>query len=130
MESLGTSEVFASWVGRLLRAFLLAQLRRAGTRHPSEADLERAFAALWPECSAKLMVQEPWMGTIRFKGLARFCSQEFGPMVVDPVGYLTERFGGGKFKVNFYRGMNFVATQNFKPAGEPKWKALPELQEE
>ncbi len=48
-------------------------------------------------------------------------------MVLDPMGYLSERFGGGKFKVNFYRGMNFLATRNFKPEGEPKWMQMPEL---
>ena len=130
MEPLGAPEVYGSWVGRLLKAFLRQLLKRSGNRQPTEADLEKAFAALWPQCSAKLMVQEPWMGTVRFKRLARYQPDEFIPMVLDPMGYLAERFGGGKFKVNFYQGMNFVATQNFKPEGEPKWREMPELQEE
>jgi len=122
--------VFATWVGKLLRPFLLELLERKGNRQPTEADLQGAFAVLWPECSTKLMVQEPWMGTIRFKRLARYRSDEFTPMVLDPIGYLSERFGGGKFKVNFYQGMNFLATRNFKPEGEPKWREMPELQED
>ena len=130
MESLGASEVFASWVGKLLRPFLLELLERKGNRQPTEADLQVAFEALWPECSAKLMVQEPWMGTVRFKSLARYSPEEFEAMVLDPMGYLSERFGGGKLKVNFYQGMNFVATRNFKPEGEAKWKEMPELQED
>jgi hypothetical protein len=130
MESLGASEVFATWVGKLLRPFLLELLERKGNRQPTEADLQVAFEALWPECSAKLMVQEPWMGTVRFKSLARYRPEEFEAMVLDPMGYLSERFGGGKFKVNFYQGMNFVATRNFKPEGEAKWKEMPELQED
>jgi len=130
MESLGASEVFATWVGKLLRPFLLELLERKGNRQPTDADLQGAFAILWPECSTKLMVQEPWMGTIRFKRLARYRSDEFTPMVLDPIGYLSEKFGGGKFKVNFYQGMNFLATRNFKPEGEPKWREMPELQED
>ena len=130
MESLGASEVFATWVGKLLRPFLLELLERKGNRQPAEADLQVAFEALWPECSAKLMVQEPWMGTVRFKSLARYRPEEFETMVLDPMGYLSERFGGGKFKVNFYQGMNFLATRNFKPEGEAKWKEMPELQED
>ena len=122
--------MFATWVGKLLRPFLLELLERKGNRQPTEADLQGAFAVLWPECSTKLMVQEPWMGTIRFKRLARYRSDEFTPMVLDPIGYLSERFGGGKFKVNFYQGMNFLATRNFKPEGEPKWREMPELQED
>lgn len=130
MESLGASEVFATWVGKLLRPFLLELLERKGNRQPTDADLQGAFEVLWPGCSTKLMVQEPWMGTIRFKCLARYRSGEFTPMVLDPIGYLSERFGGGKFKVNFYQGMNFLATRNFKPEGEPKWREMPELQED
>jgi len=130
MESLGALEVFATWVGKLLRPFLLELLERKGNGQPTEADLQAAFEALWPECSAKLMVQEPWMGTVRFKSLARYRPEEFEAMVLDPMGYLSERFGGGKFKVNFYQGMNFVATRNFKPEGEAKWKEMPELQED
>ncbi len=122
--------MFATWVGKLLRPFLLELLERKGNRQPTDADLQGAFAILWPECSTKLMVQEPWMGTIRFKRLARYRSDEFTPMVLDPIGYLSEKFGGGKFKVNFYQGMNFLATRNFKPEGEPKWREMPELQED
>ena len=130
MKPLTASEVFVSWVGKLLEPFLRDLLERKGNRQPTEADLQAAFEALWPECSAKLMVQEPWMGTVRFKSLARYRPEEFESMILDPMGYLTERFGGGKFKVNFYQGMNFVATRNFKPEGNPKWRELPELQEE
>jgi hypothetical protein len=130
MESLGASEVFATWVGKLLRPFLLELLERKGNRQPAEADLQTAFEALWPRCSTKLMVQEPWMGTVRFKSLARYRPEEFEAMVLDPMGHLSERFGGGKFKVNFYQGMNFLATRNFKPEGEAKWREMPELQED
>ena len=130
MESLAASEVFATWVGKLLRPFLLELLERKGNTQPTEADLQRAFVELWPHCSMKLMVQEPWMGTVRFKRLARYRSADFTPMVLDPMGYLRERFGGGKFKVNFYQGMNFLATRNFKPEGEPKWNEMPEVDED
>lgn len=130
MEPLTASEVFVSWVGRLLEPFLRELLERKGNRQPTDADLQVAFEVLWPECSAKLMVQEPWMGTVRFKSLARYRPEEFEAMVLDPMGYLSERFGGGKFKVNFYEGMNFLATRNFKPEGEPRWREMPELQED
>jgi hypothetical protein len=32
--------------------------------------------------------------------------------------------------MNLHHGMHFVNTKNFKPAGEPIWKDLPELPEE
>jgi hypothetical protein len=130
MAQLSASQVFASWVGELMQPFLRDLVERAGRSAPTEADLCAAFSALWPECSAKLLVQEPWMGTVRFKCLARYRPDELAPIVLDPIGYLRDRFGGGKFKVNFYRGMHFLATRNFKPDGEPKWRAMPELEED
>jgi hypothetical protein len=46
-------------------------------------------------------------------------------LINDPMSYLFERYGGGKFKLNFHEGWNFVATQNFKPEGEPRWVDVP-----
>jgi hypothetical protein len=49
------------------------------------------------------------------------------PLISDPERYLLRIYGGGKFKLNFHQGMNFIATINFKPQGEPKWKDLPSI---
>ena len=32
--------------------------------------------------------------------------------------------------MNFHHGMHFVGTRDFKPEGEPRWQAIPELTEE
>ena len=39
------------------------------------------------------------------------------------MGWIGERYGGGKFKMNLHHGLHFVNTKNFKPAGEPRWAA-------
>jgi hypothetical protein len=49
------------------------------------------------------------------------------PLLMEPENFLLEHFGGGKFKLNFHQGLNFIATKNFKPQGEPKWKNLPDI---
>ena len=69
------------------------------------------------------------MGTIRFKALARLTPGNAQPFLADPMGYIRTHSGGGKFKVNFRRGAYFVGTRTFKPKGEPRWQALPELTE-
>jgi hypothetical protein len=130
VEPLDASSVYHSWVGRLLRPALEALLERSGRPRPTEAELREAFRGFWQRCSATLMVQEPWMGTVRFKRLAHFTPEAFTPMIRDPESYLRERFGGGKFKVNFYQGMSFLATRNFKPEGDPIWRAMPEVQDD
>ena len=85
------------------------------------------FGRVWPEIAATIGVQEPWAGTIRFKWLVRLPSSEMEPYLADPEGWLAERFGGGKFKMNLHHGMHFVNTKNFKPEGDPKWKDAPEI---
>jgi hypothetical protein len=50
------------------------------------------------------------------------------PFLADPVGWIGEAFGGGKFKMNLHHGMHFVTTKNFKPEAEPKWKDVTALE--
>lgn len=114
------------WVYQLHLEFLQKEYKRPDT--PAEEELQQAFEKALEKGSLKIMVQEPWMGTIRFKTLAKhpMSSPEAKKLYENPMAYLCERFGGGKFKVNFYQGMHFVATKNFKPQGEPLWPDLPE----
>lgn len=85
---------------------------------------------MWPDLSATIMVQEPWMGTIRFKRLVKLPSGEMDAFLEDPETFIRDRFGGGKFKMNLHWGMHFINTKNFKPEGPPRWKDLPELPRE
>ena len=70
------------------------------------------------------------MGTIRFRRLATLRAGEMDAFLEDPEKFIGERFGGGKFKLNFHHGMHFVNTKNFKPVGPPLWRDLPEPPEE
>ena len=51
-------------------------------------------------------------------------------LVLALYGFLRERFGGGKFKINLHHGMHFVSTKNFRPSGPSRWAELPEVAEE
>jgi hypothetical protein len=118
------------WVWRLYEPYLRKEAERRGMARPLTRELAGILAEFWPECSARLMVQEPWMGTIRFKRLAKYDAESVLPLAAAPEAYIREHFGGGKFKVNFYHGMNFVSTKNFKPEGPPIWKDVPALEED
>ena len=41
--------------------------------------------------------------------------------IEDPVPFIEENFGGGKFKVNIYHDGTYAGTQNYKTHGDPKW---------
>ena len=91
----------------------------------TDDEMQLAFMKLLGGTTVTVLVQEPWQNSVRFKALAKYQWGEMSELLQDPMVYLAENFGGGKFKLNFHEGWNFIATQNFKPQGEPKWKDLP-----
>lgn len=113
------------WLWLLFEPYIRKDLERKGIESPSESTLHDAFTRLVGTATVTVLVQEPWRGSVRFKGLDRMQAVEAMDLLNDPESYLSERFGGGKYKLNFHEGWNFVATQNFKPEGEPRWKDLP-----
>jgi len=119
-----------AWAWVLLEPYVDRGLETQGNTSPAPRDVLGEVARLWPDLSCTLLVQEPWQGTIRFKRLLRLPGDEMRPFLEAPEAFLGERFGGGKFKVNFHHGLNFVSTKNFKLDGAPLWMRLPELSED
>ena len=118
------------WVFSTFSEYIENDLKkRLGIPKPTDTELWEAFKLLFPMTTARLMVQEPVRNTVRFKPLAFYYADEMGPLIDDPMGYIKENFGVGKFKINFYQGMQFLATINFKPEGPEIWRDLPELDE-
>ena len=115
------------WVWPLYEKYIRKELARLGHEEPDDAMLEETFYRVLNESILTLLVQEPWRGSVRFKTLARFESDTMMDLLSEPMAYLRDRFGGGKFKVNFHHGYHFIATRNFKPEGEPLWMDFPEL---
>lgn len=89
--------------------------------------MRAAFLGALAESTATLYVMEPVGDTIRFRGLGRWPLTEVPDLLADPNAFIADRFGGGKYKVNFHHGATFVCTHNFRTAGEQKWRTLPEV---
>ena len=118
------------WVLNLFSEYLENDFKkRLSVPKPTIDQLWDVFKVLFPTTTARLLVQEPVGNTVRFKLLAFYHADEMGPLIDDPMGYIKDNFGGGKFKINFYQGMQFIATINFKPEGPEIWRNLPELEE-
>ena len=116
------------WVWELYQKYIRKLFERSGNAAPSDDDLEQLFLQVLSESTVTVLVQEPWQNSVRFKGLERGRVLDKMDLIHDPMTYLFERYGGGKFKLNFHQGWNFVATQNFKPEGASKWHDLPEIE--
>ncbi len=115
------------WVWDIYKGYVVKHLQQSGISNPSDEELEAAFLQTLSDSTVTILVQEPWRNSVRFKGLARHNVPDCMELLHAPMDYLFERYGGGKFKVNFHLGWHFVATQNFKPEGEAKWVELPEI---
>jgi len=115
------------WVWLLFKEYVQKYLRRLEIYEPDQDQLQGAFIQIMRESTVTVLVQEPWQSSVRFKGLAKYDSSEMMPLINNPEKYLLSNFGGGKFKLNFHQGLNFIATINFKPEGEPHWKKMPEI---
>jgi hypothetical protein len=124
------SVLLPAWAWVLLEPYVDKRLEARGIRQPTPRETLEEVARLWPDLSCTLLVQAPWQGTIRFKRLLQLRGDAMRPFLDGPEAFLRDRFGGGKFKVNFHHGLNFVSTRNFKPTGPPLWEAVPEAAEE
>jgi len=114
--------VIASWCWDLVEPYLRRNLLNRGVDHPTRKQVLEEFVRVWPDFTATIGVQEPHAGTIRFKWLVRLPSTEMASFLDDPAGWIGERYGGGKFKMNLHHGLHWVNTKNFRPEGVPRWQ--------
>ena len=119
--------MIAGWCWDLVEPYLRRNLLNHGLDHPTRKQVLEEFLRVWPEVTATIGVQEPYAGTIRFKWLARIPAAEMTPFLDDPEGWIGERFGGGKYKMNLHHGLHWVNTKNFRPEGEPRWRDVPAI---
>ena len=93
-----------------------------------QGQLKHAFMSALGESTATLYVMEPCGDTIVFKGLGQWPLSSVPDLLIDPNAFIADKFGGGKFKVNFHQGLTFVGTHNFRAYGEEKWRDMDEVE--
>ena len=64
------------------------------------AGKEAKFFETIATCGVTILVQEPWQGSVRFKTLARFEAADATDLYSNPMKWLLDHFGGGKFKLS------------------------------
>lgn len=113
------------WVYELLREYARKSARRAKGDEPTEDEILVTFKAVVSGSTIRLLATEKVGMILVFRDLETYPSDDprHRQLIGDPTAFIAERFGGGKFKVNFYEGENFAATRNFVTEGEPLWKA-------
>ncbi len=115
------------WVWKLFTGeaypYIRRTLQQQHGRPPTQDEMKEKFFEVYPRSTVKIMVMELVGLGLEFQDLAThpYGANDFSQLMADPLGYLGRTFGGGKFKLSFYYGDQFVATQNFKVSGQPKW---------
>ena len=89
--------------------------------------LQEHFIASLLRSTATLYIMEPIGDTIRFKGLGQWLLSEVPDLLSDPHAFIADRFGGGKFKINFHDRLTFVGTHNFRTYGDELWRDIDEV---
>jgi hypothetical protein len=96
---------------------------------PTEQEMKEDLAALVETATVKVLAQERVGMVVAFHWLDTFPALEVCD-VTDVKGFLTQRYGGGKFKLNLYHGINFLSTKNWETEGPPQWKSMIRAPEE
>ncbi len=115
------------WVWKLFTGDAYPYIRRTLQHQkgatPTADEVREKFFEVYTHSLVKIMVMELVGIGLEFQDLAahQYGTEDFSGLMADPIGYLGRAHGGGKFKLSFYYGDQFVATQNFKVPGRPQW---------
>ena len=92
---------------------------------PTEDEMKAKTLEILPHAAVKILAQEKVGMIVQFHHMATYPAQEVAAVPKSGVKeFLAQRFGGGKFKLNLYHGINFLSTKNYETEGPPIWKDL------
>lgn len=117
--------LFRGWLWEMFKEYVRKIRRTASSGAPTVEEMGESYRKIFHEASVKIMVEEKVGMIVVFNDLEERTTAELEGMMDEPalMAYLAKTYGRGKFKINLYHGMTFVATKNFKVLDE----ALPEI---
>jgi hypothetical protein len=108
------------WFYNLMEDHLKRRARQHVGPNYTRDDCEDDFKKILASTNLKFYVLLPSGMGMEFKLIGKYETPDLIE-IEDPVPYITEKYGGGKFKVNIYHEGTFCGTENYKAHGEPKW---------
>ena len=113
------------WFYNLMEDHLKRRARQYAGPNYTREDCEEDFKKILATTNLKFYVLLPSGMGMEFKLIGKYQTPDLIE-IEDPVPYITEKYGGGKFKVNIYHEGTFAGTENFKTHGDPKWVEIPD----
>ncbi|MFQ5481187.1 MAG: hypothetical protein ACE5ER_00410 [Nitrospinaceae bacterium] len=102
--------------------------RRAKHKHGSDytkQQMREDMMTFLHETKLKVYALVPVGMGMEFKLIGKYDTPELIE-IEDPVPFIAEKYGGGKYKVNIYHAGTFAGTENYKAKGDPKWVEIPD----
>ena len=113
------------WLWPIYKEYVV---RLSGGEGVDSSTLGVAFMKILANSTATLYVMEPVGDTIRFRAMGQWPLPDVPELMADPNAFIADRFGGGKYKINFHHALSFVCTHNFRTYGEELWREMEEIE--
>jgi len=113
------------WFFNLLEEHLKRRAKHKIGKDYTREDLDKDMMELLPATCLRFYVLLPVGMGMEFKLIGKYETPELIHLE-DPVPYIEETYGGGKFKVNIFHEGTFAGTENYKTHGDPKWVEIPD----
>lgn len=120
---------FGSWLWQMFKEYVRKIRRSASSGAPELHEMQEKYREIYPDASIKLLVEEKVGMIVVFNELETRTTAELEGLLEKEqlMNYLAETYGRGKYKINLYHGLTFVATRNFRVEEESlpeKWRDL------
>lgn len=130
MEGRESADIlFQGWLWEMFKEYVRKIRRTASSGAPTVEEMRVSYQGIFKESSVKILVEEKVGMIVVFNELEERTTEQLEGMLEEAVlmDYLARTYGHGKFKINLYHGLTFVATKNFKVVDESlpeKWREI------
>ncbi len=123
--SVSKENLFNGWLWEMFAEYVRKIRRTASNGAPAIEGIKEKYQTIFHDSSVKFLVEEKVGMIVVFNELEERTTAELAPLMELSalMDYLGKTYGHGKYKINLYTGMTFVATHNFKVIDE----SLPEI---
>ncbi len=115
------------WLWEMFKEYVRKIRRTASSGAPELSVMREKYVDIFPDASIKILIEEKVGMIVIFNELEERTTEELKEIFELPklMAYLEKNYGRGKYKINLYHGMTFVATRNFRVKLEDE--SVPEI---
>jgi len=121
------NEPYHGWIWDMFQEYVRKITRTASTGAMPLEEMQSRYRTMHRDFDIKIMVSDKVGMIVQFLDLDLYRFSDFESLLQPSsfMNFLSEKYGGGKYKVNLYHGGTFIATKNFKiEEGPEKWRDL------